>query len=305
MKILISTSSFGLEDPAPLRLLNDAGIEFELNPYGRKLTEAESISLLKDKIGLVAGTETLNKHVLDHAPLLKVISRCGAGTDNVDLETAKSKNIAVLNTPFVHSDAVAELALAGMLSLLRHLAQTHGDISAGVWKKRMGRNLRYKRVGFIGFGKVAQRLATLIQPFQCPLFIYDPYVADEVIAEFKGSRVELLHLASVSDVLTLHLPYSKSVNHIVGREFFSNANPDLVIINTARGGLIDEAALCDFLLANPGAGAYLDTFEEEPYSGKLKELSNVILSPHVGTFTRETRVAMEVEAVKNLIYSLR
>lgn len=304
MKVLISTSSFGQEDPAPLNLLTEAGIDYELNPYGRKLNESESIALLKDKIGVIAGTEALNRQVLEQALLLKVISRCGAGMDNVDVDTAKSKNIKVYNTPYVHTDAVAELALGGILAVFRHLPQTHADISSGVWNKRMGRNLRNKRIGFIGFGKVAQRLVTLLQPFQCTFKIYDPYVSDQVIEEFNGNRVELFQLASSSDVLTLHLPYSNTVHHLIGKEVFRHATPYLVVINTARGGLIDESALFDFLMANPQAGAYLDTFEEEPYSGKLKELSNVILSPHVGTFTRETRVAMEVEAVKNLITGL-
>ncbi len=301
MKILISTSSFAAEDRRPLDLLEAHGVQYELNPYGRKLTEEESIALLNDKEGVLAGTEKLSAYVLNNVNKLKVISRCGTGTDNVDMQVATARNIRVLNTPDVHVLAVAELALAGILSALRRLPVSTREMMAGNWNKRMGRNLTGMTIGIIGFGKVGRKLVELLKAFNCKVLAYDPMLGDEVFENYGVKKAELTVMAAEVDIVSLHLPYSKEVQHLVGKDFFANAKEELLLINTARGGLVDENALYEFLVKQPGSTAYLDTFETEPYVGKLATLDNCILSPHIGTFTRETRVAMEVEACMNLI----
>jgi D-3-phosphoglycerate dehydrogenase len=293
-----STSSFGKESAQPLELLKQAGFEVRANPHGRTLTAEEARAHLDGVIGLVAGTEKLSGELLRTLPQLKCISRVGVGMDSVDIGAAKELGIAVINTPEAHVDAVAELTLAGLLSLLRKVPQSDASIRAGAFEKPMGRLLRGKAVGFVGFGRVARALARLLAPFDCKLAAYDVTRGD------GPSYVELDELVAQSDIVSLHLPYSKAAHNIIGAPQLQRMKKDAILVNTARGGLVDEAALVSHLEANPKAGAYLDCFEKEPYQGPLAKLPNVVLTSHIGSYAREARVRMETEAVENLLRAL-
>jgi D-3-phosphoglycerate dehydrogenase len=239
--------------------------------------------------------------VLVRAPRLKVISRCGTGLDNVDLEAAAELGIQVRNTPDAHVDAVAELSLVGMLSALRHLGAADRSIRGGEWKKPMGRLLRGKTVGLVGLGRVGRRLVELLAPFEVEVLASDPR-RDESMATQLGVRyVELDELLERSDVVSLHLPYGADVRGLLSEERIARMKANAVLVNCARGGIVDEEALCEALRAGRLGGAYIDTFEREPYCGPLTELSNVTLSSHIGSYAIESRVRMEREAVANLL----
>jgi D-3-phosphoglycerate dehydrogenase / 2-oxoglutarate reductase len=298
-KIFISTSSFATEDSKPLDLLKNAGISVSLNPFGRKLSKDETINLLQSMDGVIAGTESYSRDILEKLPGLRVISRCGAGTDGIDKAVLHERNITLLNTPSVHITAVAELTLAGLLSLSRKVALNHKVMSEGRWDRAMGVNLAHKTVGIIGYGKVGKLFRDLLRGFQCRILVFDPY--------FKGAAPDvekvgtLEELFKEADVISLHIPYSPETKNLLSAEAFAKMKPEVMILNTARGGLIDEKALYDFLSRNSLAGAYMDVFDKEPYQGDLRHLSNIVMTPHVGTFTRETRVQMELESAVNLI----
>jgi len=297
--IQVTTSTYGKAGSKPIDYLNEQGIEFRTNPYGRKLTEDEAIELLADVEGVIAGTEPLTKNVLSKLPDLKVISRCGTGMNNVDLEYAKERGIPVLNTPDVHVDAVAELALAGTLCLLRNIVSGDQEIRDGNWNKVMGMSIYNKNIGLIGFGKVGRKFAELLYPMTGNIFYYDPFV------DFDESRdaesVELDKLLSISDVISIHVPYTDENHYMIGEEELNMCKSTVKIINTSRGGLIDEESLYKFLKNTPQAGAYLDVFENEPYDGPLKELKNMVLTPHTGTSSMATREEMEYQAAVNLV----
>jgi D-3-phosphoglycerate dehydrogenase len=298
--VAISTSSFGKESGAPIERLRAAGFDVRPNPHGRTLTTDEARAHLAGVIGLVAGTEKLTGELLRGLPELKAIARVGTGIDNVDLAAAKELGIAVSNTPDAHVDAVAELTLAGLLGLLRGVPSSDASIRGGGFAKPMGRLLRGKAVGFVGFGKVARALARLLAPWGATLLATDP-----LPVEVGGVRfVALDDLLAASDVVSLHLPYSKAVHHLIGANQLARMRDDAIVVNTSRGGLIDEAALVAHLGAHPKAGAYLDCFEKEPYSGPLAALPNVVLTAHVGSYAREARIRMESEAVDNLLGAL-
>ncbi|MDQ3365085.1 MAG: phosphoglycerate dehydrogenase [Myxococcota bacterium] len=295
-----STSSFGKESARPLELLTEAGYEIRPNPHGRTLTADEARTHLDGVVGLVAGTEKLSGALLQQLPQLKCISRVGVGMDSVDLGAAKELGIHVVNTPEAHVDAVAELTLAGLLSLLRKVPQSDASIRGGKFEKPMGRLLRGKTVGFIGYGRVARALTHLLGPFECSILAFD-------VAAVSTPGVRLVELAEVmaqSDIVSLHLPYSKGAHHLVGAAQLQLMKSDAILVNTARGGLVDEEALLGHLEAHPKAGAYLDCFEKEPYQGALAKLPNVVLTSHVGSYAREARVRMETEAVENLLGAL-
>jgi D-3-phosphoglycerate dehydrogenase len=301
MNVLISTSSFARHSREPLELLEGFGATYRFNACGRKLSEDEIASLLHDIDGLVAGTEPLTRQVLRRAPRLRAISRCGTGMDNVDLEAAAELGIKVCNTPEAHVDAVAELALATILSTLRHLAEADRAVRSGEWKKPMGRLLRGKMVGFVGMGRVGKRLVQLLAPFEVSIQAADPCVDPEFERSHAVRYTALDELLESADIVSLHLPYSAELHHLVDRRRIRCMKSDAILVNCARGGLVDEEALYEALRDGHLGGAHLDTFEREPYEGPLSTLSNVSLSPHIGSYAMEGRIRMETEAVANLI----
>jgi D-3-phosphoglycerate dehydrogenase len=301
MNILISTSSFARHSREPLDLLDAQGARYRLNAQGRKLTADEIASLLGDIDGLIAGTEPLTREVLLRAPRLKVISRCGTGLDNVDLAAAAELGIQVRNTPDAHVDAVAELTLAVMLSTLRRLPEADRSIRAGAWEKPMGRLLRGRTVGLVGLGRVGKRLIELLSPFHVTVLASDPHEDRDFAAASGVEYVRLDDMLEHADIVSLHLPYSAQVHHLFDADRLSRMKPGSILVNCARGGLVDEAALCSALQEGHVGGAHLDTFEHEPYEGPLIGLPAVTLSSHIGSYAVEGRVQMEREAVQNLI----
>ena len=299
-RIFISTSSFGKFSSRPLELLKENNIDFELNGFGRTLSEEEIISYLKDKDGLIAGTEPLNENVFNNCKNLKVISRVGVGLNNIDLESADKRNILILNTPDGPTNAVAELTLGLILNLLRHIGSADQNTKMGKWEKKMGTLLLNKKIGIVGYGRIGKRLAELLRSFNCEIYVYDPFVSSikENDTKCLNSLDELL--GSV-DIVTLHLPYTKENHHLINESRLKLMKRGSFLINAARGGFIDEDALFDVLKNGCIAGAALDTFEKEPYEGRLRELDNVILTPHIGSYARESRIQMETDAVINLL----
>ncbi|HWM88464.1 MAG TPA: phosphoglycerate dehydrogenase [Kofleriaceae bacterium] len=299
--VAISTSSFAAETSQPLDLLRERGFEVRINPHGRPLTPDEARALLDGVVGLIAGTEKLGADLLRAHPALKVISRVGVGIDNIDLAAARELRIEVCNTPEAHVDAVAELTLAGLLAALRRVPDCHAAIRSGTWKKPMGRLLRGKTVGLVGFGRVGRAFARLLRPFECPIMAVDP-MRDETSASGVGARYcDLATLLPACDVVSLHLPYEKAAHHLIGARELAAMREDAVLINASRGGLVDEEALAEHLRAHPAAVAYLDCFEKEPYTGPLRDLPNAVLTAHIGSYARESRERMEREAVENLL----
>ena len=302
--IAVSTSSFGRHDPQPLEQLRAAGYDVRLNPHGRRLERAETIDLLDGVVGLVAGTETLDREILLAATELRAIARCGSGVDNVDHEAAAERGIAVHSTPEPPAEAVAELTLAGILGLLRHLPAADRSLRQGEWHKPMGHLLRGRTVGLVGLGRVGKRLVELLSPFVCPLLATDP-VPDEWFAERHGIRfVELDRLLAKADIVSLHLAPRGESETLLGAERLALLRPEAILVNTARGGLVDEVALHDRLAAGKLAGAFLDVFADEPYYGPLRELPQVLLSPHIGSYALEARVRMETAATERLLAAL-
>lgn len=304
MKILISTSSFGKHDKSPVQLLESRGFEIVFNPYKRKLKQDEVVELAKGCGGIIAGVELLNEDVFKKLPRLKAISRCGAGLDNVDLGAAKRRGIAVRSTPESPTQAVAELTLALILGSIRRINSMDRRLHSGVWNKEMGRLLSGKTVGIIGLGRIGRRVATLLRPFGVKILVNEPKPDKKWVKENKVSLTSLKKLLKESDVVTLHVPYTEETRNLINSERLKTMKKEAILINTSRGGLVDETALYRALKSGSLGGAALDVMEVEPYRGPLTKLDNVILTPHIGSYALETRVQMEVEAAKNMIEML-
>ena len=301
-KVLVTTSSFGKDDPSIITSLEEAGFEVVLNPYGRKLTEEEVLNLLlevKPK-AMIAGVEPLTAKVLDGIPSMSVISRCGIGLDSVDLDAAKKKGIRVLNTPDAPTEAVAELTVGLMLSAMRRIVEVDSEIRAGNWKRPMGKLLGAQTVGLVGCGRIGSAVARLLKPFGVRLIGYDPFIKEHPAI----SILSLDELLKQADIISLHVPYNESMHHLVNKQLIDKMKQGAIIINTSRGGIVDEEALYEALVSGHLGGACLDTFEREPYKGPLDELSQVILTPHIGSYAKEARIKMEREAAHNLLSTI-
>ena len=293
-KVLIGPSSFAALDPSPMKELLESGFQVVKNPFGRKLTKSELIELLPGVVGLIAGLEHLDKQVLSKSEL-KVISRCGAGMSNVDLEAAEELGIKVFSTPDGPTSAVAELTLGALLSLLRMVPQMDRDLHAGRWNKKIGTQLYGKTVVIIGYGRIGCRLSKLMEPFNTRILVVDPAILD-LKEEFEV--LTLQQALPQADIVTLHASGEKK---IIGEEEFGLMKPGTFLLNAARGDLIDENALIRSLENGRIRGAWIDTFSQEPYSGPLTKYEQVILTPHIGSYSIECRRSMEMESVHNLV----
>jgi D-3-phosphoglycerate dehydrogenase / 2-oxoglutarate reductase len=302
-QILITTSSFDAKKSGLLQSLTANGFDCVLNPYGRKLTEAEVAELVEQHqpIGMIAGVESLTRRVLEKAGKLKIISRAGIGMDSVDLQAARDLGVVVTNTPDAPTIPVAELTLGLILSLLRRIHVSDAGIRRGDWVRPMGNLLHGKTVGIIGCGRIGTYLAGLLSSFGCIVLGYDPFINRP--GHFQPEGLE--QILSDADIISLHIPYNKDNHHFINAHRMQSMKKSALLINAARGGLVDEDALYNSLCSGHLRGAALDCFEQEPYTGELKDLDNVLLTAHIGAYAQEGRNIMEKQAVENLLRELK
>ena len=296
-KVLLGTSSFGNPHAEPIELMQSHGLEVIPNPYGRKLTRDELIHLLPGVDGLLAGLETVDRYVLEHSDL-KVVSRCGSGISNVDVEACNERGIVFKYTPFGPTQAVAELTVAMIINLLRHVWTMHAALCKGKWDKRVGFQLKGKTVVIIGFGRIGRCTASLLEPFGVNLIAVDPFL------DFGNEAICLMSMGEAlpqADIVVLH---AGGEGEIIGKKEIAMIKPGTFLCNAARGQNVDEDELLKALENGTIAGVWLDSFSTEPYHGPLCGHPGVLLSPHVGSYTMEGRLAMEMEAAQNLIDGL-
>jgi D-3-phosphoglycerate dehydrogenase len=262
------------------------------------------LDFYQDIDGLIAGTESLTAELFKSAKKLKVVAPCGTGLNNVDLEAAKELGIKVFITPGGPTQAVAELTIGLIFNLLRRI--TIGDrlIRTGVWDKYMGNLLTGKTLGILGLGRIGRKIVELTAPFGLHYLAWDKYQDQEFADEHKIKFTELDQVMGEADILTIHLPFAPELENFIGDKQIKLMKKGAFLINAARGGLVDETALYEALKEKKIAGAAIDVFEQEPYQGPLKELDNIILTPHIGSYAREARIEMEIQAAKNLLQGL-
>ncbi len=304
MKVLVSPSSFGQCGNEPIDLLKRNGFEIINNPFGRKLSEDEVIELGKESIGIIAGVESLSKKVMDNLPKLKCISRVGVGMDSIDLDYAKVKGITVVNTPDGPTRPVAELTLALTLALLRRVHVADANVKKNVWKKEIGYLLFGKTVGIIGLGRIGKLASKLFRSMGTEIIANDLSPDIEFAQENNIKIIDIESLLRMADIVTLHVPGNKIKTPLLKEKEFRLMKRNSFLINVSRGGVVDEDALYLALKEKWIEGAASDVFNKEPYSGKLTELDNILLTPHLGSYAEEAKLKMEIDAVQNLISAL-
>jgi len=303
MKILVTPASFKPDTvgPAMDRLRSFAGT-LVFNPQKRPLTEDELIPLLDGCDGCVAGLDAFTGKVIESARTLKVISRYGTGVDNVDVAAAREKKIVVCNTPGVNAQAVADLTFGFMLSLVRRLPLLDRTTREGKWDRSIGAELYQKNIGILGLGYVGKAVARRAAGFSMRILACSPDIDQEYAGANGIIPVSFNELVSESDFLSLHLPLKAETRHIISLDVMRRMKKGALLINTARGGLLDEAAAYDMLKSGHLGGLALDVYETEPpRNSPLFTLDNVIFTPHTAAHTAEATAAMASLSVQNLI----
>ena len=301
--VLVTPRSFRGADAGAVARLEDAVGEVRYNDLGRPLTGAELADRLTGVDGLLAGVDEIDAGVFDAAPELRVVARYGVGVDRVDLAAATRHGVTVTTTPGVNADAVAELTLLLMLALCRLLPAATREVRAGGWPSLPGRELGARPVGLVGLGRIGLRVATAVRSLGAEVVAHDPY-ADPARAAAAGVRlVGLAELREVSDIVSLHVPATAETRGMVDRGFLAALRPGALLVNTARGALVDEEALLWALDDGPLAGAALDTLREEPPrpGHPLVMHERVLVTPHLGGHTAEATAAMARIAVDELL----
>lgn len=303
MRIGIGPSTFAQEDRTPLELLEQAGATVVPNPTGKRLTESEITEYLsRERIdGLIAGLEPLNRKVLESARgRLRAVARVGIGISNVDVDACREFRIRFSFTPDGPTEAVAEMTLTALLALARNLEPMNRAMHRGEWPKSIGRSLRELTVLVVGFGRIGRAVASQLAALGCTILVTDPYLPADAPCPFE--RVEMTTGLARCDVVSLHASGEKA---LLAEAEFAAARPGLIVLNSARGELVDEGALVRALESGKVSRAWFDAFWKEPYgTGPLTRFDQVLLTPHTGTYTRRCRLQMEGEAVRNLLRDL-
>jgi D-3-phosphoglycerate dehydrogenase len=302
-EIFLASPSFGQYSFRPKNILEEYNFTLRGNSLGRKLLPEEIVDLAYNADGIIAGTESYSEDVINKLPNLKVISRLGVGLDNIDLKIADEKGIKVFitNSP---APAVAELILGLMLDIKRRISNQNQNLKEGKWEKKMGSLLQGNTLGIIGLGTVGKALIRLVQGFDFIVLAYDQVKDEKFQREYNVQYTELNTLLKESDIVSLNINLTDQTKYLINKTRLKLMKSDSVLINTSRGEIVDELALYTALKNGKLAGAGLDVFEQEPYSGLLTELENVVLTPHIGSYAKEVRVQMEIEAAQNLIKGL-
>jgi D-3-phosphoglycerate dehydrogenase len=305
-KVLIATRSFGSGSARPMQMLQDAGVEVVWVDANSSSVQDEMLGLAPQLSAIIVGLVPITGKMIEQAAKLKVVSMYGVGVNHIDLEAARKKGVVVTNCPGSNDQSVADLAMGLMLSVARNIPRIDRDIRDGFWKKYEGSELWEKKLGLIGLGNIAKGVARRAKGFDMQVSAFDPYVSPEVAKAVGVSLIPFDELIADSDFISLHAPLTEQTEGMFGSEQFKRMKPSSFLINTARGGLLDEQALYYALSIGAIAGAGLDVFVEEPLKdSKLVELGNVVLTSHAGTHTHEAIERMGVMAVDNVLRVLR
>lgn len=293
MKVLITPRSYGKNDPSVFEELKAAGFEYVTNPVGRILTEDEMIEYIKGCDAVILGVDPMSARVIESADKLKVISRYGVGLDNVDMNAAQAKGVSVYRTAGANSNAVADYAFGLMLDITRKISFIDRQCRRGNWQKIKTNEIYGKTIGILGLGAIGKGVAKRASGFDMKILAYDPFEDKEFADKYNVKYTDLETIYKNADFISLHLPLVEETKHLISDKEFEMMKGNAVIVNTARGAIIDEKALYYALAENKIMGAGIDVFDHEPpQHGAFIELDNVVIGSHCA--------ASSIEAIDNM-----
>jgi len=300
MKILIC-DEIDKEATEELKKLGD--VEIGREKLNKNILEYDCI--------IVRSATKITRDIIERSKNLKIIARAGVGLDNIDVAAAKEKNIKVINAPDSLTVSVSELVFGSLLCLMRKICDANNSMKEGRWEKKKfeGIEIYKKNFGIIGFGRIGKRVASIANAFNANVFAYDPLITDEKIYKnLNVKKSELDEILSECDIISLHVPLTNETKDMINEKNIRLMKKNAIIINTSRGGIINEKALIDALKNKRIAGACIDVFENEPnINPEFRNLDNVVLTPHLGSATKEAqkRAGMDiVNQIKNFFFKI-
>jgi D-3-phosphoglycerate dehydrogenase len=306
-KVLVTTTSYGTQDIQLRPFLEEKVGEVVYNTTGKPLSAEQLVEMLPGVDGYIAGLDDISAEALKAATDLKVVSRYGVGVNNVDLDAAKAHQIVVTNTPGANAKSVAELTVALILNLLRPVIPANAQTKAGEWPRFKGRSLEGKTVGLVGLGAIGKETAKRLAGFDCKILAYDIFPDPAFSEEFKVTYVQLEELLSYSDIVSLHLPGMPETYEMVNDDFLGQMKQGAILVNTARGELVDETALVRALESGKLKAAALDVFKKEPpgVENPILAFDQVIVTPHMGAHSDSATNAMGWISAKDCLAVLQ
>jgi len=299
-KVAVCSRSFSRNKVLREELENKYG-DIRFNDDGLSLNGESLIKFLQGATHAITALERIDDDVLNRLPELQVISKYGVGLDMIDMQAMQKHNVKLGWTGGVNRRSVSELVISFAIALLRQMPASHREVLSGTWRQHIGGHLSGRTVGIIGCGFVGQDLVKMLQPFECPVLVNDIKNQDEFYNQYNVKAVEKEELLASSDIVTLHTPLNDSTRNMLTAERLSLMKSNAILINVARGGLLDENALKKMLMNRQLGGAALDVFSVEPPEDKeLLELPNFIVTPHIGGSAKEAIMAMGRAAIDGL-----
>lgn len=307
-KVLIGSRSFGKFTPKGLKMLEDNGCEVIKNSFGHALNEEELLGLISEVSAVITGMDQLTERVIVSSRKLKVISKHGVGIDNIDIKAANNRNIVVTNIPAGQEEcnAVADFTFALMLSIARKICEADGNTKKEKWVKLIGSEVYGKTLGVIGGGSIGKSVIARARGFGMDILVYDIKKDKELTEKFNAKYVDLKYLLKNSDFVTIHVPLNKTTKGLIGKKELEFMKKSSYLINTARGGVVDEKDLYEALKTGKIAGAALDVFcKEPPRESPLLELKNLTATPHIAAYTRSSLETLDIISAENVISVLK
>jgi D-3-phosphoglycerate dehydrogenase len=300
-KIMVTTHPFGETNDTPIRQLKDYTVHY--NDVGRKYSDEELEERLVEfqPDAIIAGTEEYSAELFDKLPNLKIISRVGIGLDSIPLDECDKRNITVAYTPDAPSNAVAELTICQMLNALRRVQDSDAELRTKVWDRYIGREIRSCTVGIIGCGRIGSLVIEKLNGLKPRRIYVNDIVYDKAHDLPRCEYAKKMQILSECDIISIHIPYDEVNKNFISKEELAIMKKNVCLINMSRGGIINEDDLYDFLLENKDATACVDAFTSEPYFGKLLDLENTYLTPHIGSCSEKSRFHMEVGATEEVL----
>lgn len=286
-----------------------APLGVELRPQQCR-SEQEIIEVTREADGVLNCYAKMTARVIENLQRCKIIARYGIGVDNVDLAAATQAQILVTNVPDYCIDEVSDHALALLLALARRIVEANGAVKAGAWDvvAHAGiRRLRGQTLGLIGFGRIAKALASKVQALGMKVLVYDPYLEPVAIAHHGAEAGSLDRILADADAISIHVPLSEETHNLIGERELARMKPTAFLINTSRGGIVDEGALAIALKESRLGGAALDVLavEPPPHDHPLRQAPNIILTPHLAFFSRESVIELQTKAAQEVARALR
>lgn len=304
-RIFITSEFFGKFSDEGFKILREAGFEI-IDPYGHKFLQPEEIIKYSGEAdGFICDLEKITKEVVDASPRLKIVSRRGVGVDSVCVDYCTQKGITVARTLGIVEAPVAELVMGYILELSRNISKMSKKLHSGIWDKIECHSIDKKTLGLVGMGKIAYETARRAMAFNMEIVYCDINQSTIAETDFGAKRLDFNELLAVSDFVSVHTPLTEETNGMLCYQSICKMKPSACLINTARGAIVNENDLYKAIAEKKIAGAAIDVFDVEPKTDSiLNEFENVILTPHIGTFTREIFIDMDIEAAKNIVRGL-